>query len=497
MQLRKSKNGQFRQNLSAISATLLAATLAPGAAQAQDIPTNTETENNNFGPGSAYMEVNGAVLVYKESGGRVEAVEPAVSGQVHGADGYAINLELIADAVSGATPNGAVPSDLTQTFTTPVHTAAATTSGGSTGGGGEGEGEGGGTGGTGGTGTGTGGGGTTVTGASGGSTIVTSGGTAIRQYTVAPNTLPVDKGFKDRRYAFNFSYSQPLGDITLVGFGGGYSKEHDYRSISANIRIAQNFNANNTTLSLSLNTELDKSFPFGGVPVPFAVMDGTWKTPSSKDKTQTGFVIGLTQVLTRRWLTEIDYAFNMQHGYENDPYRIIATVDATSGEPTNYLYESRPKQRQTQSLFWDNKIDFDPAITDVSFRLFTDNWGITSETVAISERLNIGSSFYVEPDIRWYSQSAANFFHYYLVGGQTLPSYASSDIRLGKFTSLTYGVKVGLYVTDRTELYARVAYYDQTGDGHPADAIGQLRNQNLFSGTKAAFAFIGYTWDFH
>ncbi|MDE2183962.1 MAG: DUF3570 domain-containing protein [Alphaproteobacteria bacterium] len=480
------RTGHFRESLAAFSATLLAATLATHGAEAQD--SSSSNENNNFGPGTAYTQIDGALLVYKEAGGRVQAIEPALDTQIHSADGYVLNVELIADAVSGATPNGAVPSDLSQTFTTPVRVTANS----ATGAGGEGEGEGGGTG----AGTGT-GGTTTVTGASGGSTVVSSGGTASRQYTVAPNTLPVDKGFRDRRYAANVNWSQPLGDLTLVGFGAGFSREHDYRSITANVRAAQNFDSNNTTVSLSLNMELDSSFPFGGIPTPLTAMDGAWKTPKERSKTQTGFVIGLTQVMTRRWLTEIDYAFNMQHGYENDPYRIISVVAPSTGEPTSYLYENRPNNRQTQSLFWDNKIDLDPTVTDVSFRFFTDNWGIKSETVAVSERLNVGSSFYVEPDVRWYHQTAASFYRYYLVAGQPLPAYVSSDTRLGAFTSLTYGTKVGFYLSDRTELYLRVAYYQQTGNGHPAGTFGQLRNQDLFAGTKAFFAFVGYTWDFH
>jgi hypothetical protein len=62
---------------------------------------------------------------------------------------------------------------------------------------------------------------------------------------------------------------------------------------------------------------------------------------------------------------------------------------------------------------------------------------------------------------------------------------------------MTYAAKVGYALSGRTEIYLRGGYYDQTGNGHPADAVGQLKNQDLFSGTKAVFAFVGYTWNFH
>ena len=99
--------------------------------------------------------------------------------------------------------------------------------------------------------------------------------------------------------------------------------------------------------------------------------------------------------------------------------------------------------------------------------------------------------------MRWYQQSAANFFHYFLAANQPLPAFASSDIRLGRFTGTTYGAKMGFTVSPALGSLSRGDYYQQTGNGHPADAIGQLAQQNLFSGTKAAIVFLGYRWDFH
>ena len=467
MQLRKRRKGSVREQIAALSAGLLAVTgtIVPAVAQDDPYAPVPAVQDNNFGPGAAYAELDAALLVYQEAGGRVQAIEPSTNLAVHGAHGETLSLGLIADAVSGATPNGAVPSGQVQTFLTPVMVS---------------------------------GGHATVTGASGGSTIISLPGIpAVRQYTAAANTLPMDKGFHDHRGAIDFNWSQPLGHISDVGFGGGFSREQDYQAISGNAHIAQNFNSDNTTLSLTLNTELDSSFPYGGVPTPLTVMSGALKTPTTRDKTQLGFVIGLTEVVSRRWLMQLDYSFDAQSGYQNDPYRVISVVNATSGEPTANLYENRPNHRQSQSLFLDNKFDFDPFVTDISLRYFKDDWGITSKTAELSERINLGRSFFIEPDVRWYQQSAANFFHYFLNGSDPLPAFASSDTRLGKFSSLTYGMKVGFNLTGRTELDLRGMYYQQTGDGHPADAIGQLRQQNLFAGTKAAFVFLEYTWDFH
>jgi hypothetical protein len=474
LQLRKRKAGRIKRALSAFSTTLLVAA-AQGhedGAAAQDFYGLDRQGRDNFGPGIAYSEIDSALLIYQESGGRVQAIEPSASLTVHGPVGQQLSLSAIADSVSGATPNGAVPSDLPQNFVTPLRAVGSTT---------------------------------TVTSASGGSTVIqlppTPGQIAAaalgRQYTVAPNTLPVDKGFHDHRAAVSAGWSQALGPISEAGVNVGYSQEEDYRSITLGGRLAKNLNGDNTTVSLDLNGEFDSSFPFGGIPTPLSVMNAQFKPQASRDKTQLGFVLGLTQVMTRNWLTSINYAFDSQKGYETDPYRVISLVDPGSGEPISALYESRPGSRQTQSVYWDNKLMTGPLLTEVSLRYFHDSWGISSETAELSERINLGRAWYIEPNGRLYHQTAANFYHPYLVSGTTLPAFASSDSRLSRFDAVTYGVKLGVHISGRTELYLRGDYYAQMGQHHPADAIGQLRNQNLFQGANAAIIQAGLQWKFH
>jgi hypothetical protein len=49
---------------------------------------------------------------------------------------------------------------------------------------------------------------------------------------------------------------------------------------------------------------------------------------------------------------------------------------------------------------------------------------------------------YLEPTIRWYRQTAADFYAPYLLGtDKPITGYESSDSRLGPFHALTYGLK--------------------------------------------------------
>ena len=165
---KKRRAGQVRESIASLSAALLAATITPlaSSAAAQDYSNSDNYNRDTFGPGIAYSELDSALLVYKEGDGRVKAIEPSTDLSIHGPAGQEISLGLVFDSVSGATPNGAVPSDLPQTFVTPIKAQGSTA---------------------------------TVTSASGGSTIIhlppSPGDLAAaalgRQYIVPANGLPM------------------------------------------------------------------------------------------------------------------------------------------------------------------------------------------------------------------------------------------------------------------------------------------------------------------
>ena len=153
----------------------------------------------------------------------------------------------------------------------------------------------------------------------------------------------------------------------------------------------------------------------------------------------------------------LNYSYDSQKGYETDPYRVISVVDPTSGEPSSSLYESRPDRRQTQSIYWDNKFGFGPTVTELSYRYFKDRLGHhLSNRGGIRTHKLSHAEWYVEPNVRYYHQGAADFYNAYLVSGAALPGYASSDTRLAKFDAITYGLKIGFRLSGRAgDLRAR------------------------------------------
>ncbi len=414
--------------------------------------------------------IDAALLFYHENG-RVQAIEPDLDLTQQIGDNSILSMGFTVDSVSGPTPLGAVPSDLPQNYIRPYRIIPTGTQ-------------------------------VTVTTASGGSVVKlippASGATTqtlSATSTVPPNTYPLDPTFADRRIAGHVGWEQALTSTFKIDSTVSYSKEHDYRSESVDVNLSKDFNSHNTTLSGGINYESDLSFPIGGTPTPYTQMSGVWKGPDAT-RSETDAVLGLTQVMTRRWITSLSYSYSRSNGYENDPYKIISVVDPVSGEPISQLYENRPDFRRTQSIFLDNKVHLDHDIVDLSLRGYEDDWGVKSVTAELRYRYQLSPSYYLEPDLRYYRQGAADFFHYYLVGGAALPQYASADTRLAAFQARTYGLKFGVVMGDGSELSIRVEYYGQYGNGFPSYAIGQLRQQNLFPDLTAATVLLGYSYAF-
>lgn len=464
--------GRVSGALGVLTAGLFAATGALGQEAASTQGAKAPPASDDVGSDVGFTRIDSAVLFYQEAGGRVKATEPVVSVVFNSDSGDVLSLRLTSDTLTGATPNGATPWKQAQTFITPAHAPGTTT---------------------------------TVTKASGGSTLVTipGTGTVARQYVVAPNALPVDTGFMDQRYALDAGYSAQLGEATHLSFGAAGSTERDYRSLSANVGVAHDFNQKNTTASLGVSFEQDRSNPFFGTPAALTVMSAEVKGPAAT-KTVVSLVTGVTQVVNRHWLVQLNYSLGSTDGYQADPYRIISVVDPSTGAPLQYLYEGRPKSRLRQSLYMGNKLALGPTVTDLSLRAYHDSWGISSFTADLSERVPLTSWLYVEPQARYYSQSAANFFHDYLVGGQPLPSVASSDSRLGQFNATTFGLKAGItFRTDsefsvarNSELYLQFQDYQQSGHGG-SGPVAALAGIDKFAGVKATSLIVGYTFAFY
>jgi hypothetical protein len=422
-----------RRRLMAASCALLSA----GAARGQ--------QTNIAPPDSALLEdwsVDSALAYYHENG-RIQAVEPVVDVAKVFANGQSLNFNATFDALSGASPNGALPSRSAQTFASPS-------------------------------------------------------GKAGHQYTVGPGQLPADPNYHDTRVAVGGDWTVPFTRVDQVTVGGKVSAEEDFFSATVNASIARDFNDKNTTVSFGIDNEFDSIHPIGGAPLPGSDYALAEKQTGSKTKDGVGLLLGVTQVMTRTWLTEFNISVDRFKGYLNDPYKFTSIIDSAGGT-TGYEYEIRPDQRTRKSAYWENRVAWSSRIsTALSLRYMTDDWSVRSDTAQLHLRWSLSNrDRYIEPTVRWYRQTAADFFTPFVLNTEKpTTGYESSDSRLAAFHAVTYGVKyaqklAGLGDRPESEISIRAEYYQQTLDVR-TPVPEALQGLDLYPGLKAVLVQIGW-----
>ena len=354
-----------------------------------------------------------------------------------------LTFRLAVDSLTGASASGAVPASAPQTFTTPSGNAS---------------------------------------------------------YQTPAGETPLDDSFLDTRIALDVNWAQTLGARSGIELGASLSNEYDYFHGGLNAKFTHDFNQRNTTVIAGLAVGYDTISPVGGAPIPFAAMlpPGESGNKAGNDsKTVGDLVVGVTQVLGERTIGQINYSLSRSSGYLTDPYKLLSVVDPVTGEPVPgpsgllYLYESRPDQRTKHSLYAEIRHLFTRDLVDASYRFMTDDWGVQSHTADLRYRFRL-SRFYLEPHLRYYTQTAADFYRAVLFNGDSLPDHASADYRLGDLDAVTLGLQFGYPQGGGREWTARIEAYRQSGRSPPEARVGALQTFDLFPSVDALIIQTGY-----
>ena len=204
-------------------------------------------------------------------------------------------------------------------------------------------------------------------------------------------------------------------------------------------------------------------------------------------------LLGWTQIVNRRFLFQLNYSFADVSGYLTDPFKILSVID-NSAVAQDYVYESRPESRTQHTLFAMGKYHLENSIVDASYRFLTDDWGITSHTIDFKWHLFSGDNSFWEPHIRFYQQSAADFYNPYLVDGLALPEFASADYRVGEMTAVTLGIKYGFTLSGGNLMEIRAEYYKQTPTSNGAEAVAAASGLELYPEVDAFILQFTYSF---
>ncbi len=396
-------------------------------------------------------DLDTALLYYGESDDRVQDVSLNILANRDFDDDRLLTLNLTVDTLTGASPSGAIATGQAQTFTSPS-------------------------------------------------------GEAV--YSTASGEVPLDDTFLDTRFALSGGWTQPFARLYTVSAGASFSTEYDYTHTGVNFSLARDFNNRNTTLSTALAYSQDDLDPVGGTPVPLSQMLDVGDLSNkggSESKDVLDLILGMTQVLSRSSVLRVNYSFSDSSGYLNDPYKFLSVVDPTTGDtigrspapgldgPTGlYVFENRPDARTKHSLYGEWKQYLGGKVLGTSYRFMTDDWGIDSHTLDARLRFPMGETTFIEPHVRYYTQTAADFYRFSLSAGQVLPQFASADYRLSDFDAVTFGVKFGRETRGGNEWSARLEYYQQSSNVPSDQLIGNQVNREQMLDLKAVIAQFSY-----
>jgi len=346
------------------------------------------------------VDLDLSFLEYHENS-RVRVREMDVAAKWFYDEDNVFSGKLVTDAITGSTPSGALAP--------PTHSATLTSPSG-------------------------------VSGATG-----TGGG-------ASPQISPL-VGFVDRRVALSANWERTYNRTYRTNVGAIYSHEEDYDSYGGSATFAYDLNQKLTTLEAGIGYSYDfvGSADKSGIHKELGnLADDIPGDYTDGEKEVFDWGLSATQILTRRSVVKVGYSSGSVQGYLSDPYKVITLKDKLDPNAFTYFHEKRPTSRSRSSLNFDyNQEREDNDVVNVYYRYYWDSWGINSHTVDARFRHELGNTRYIQPHVRIYRQSAADFFYPYLdpsqdPDGPTPPTHASADNRLDAMTSYTLGVKYGL-----------------------------------------------------
>jgi Protein of unknown function (DUF3570) len=224
--------------------------------------------------------------------------------------------------------------------------------------------------------------------------------------------------YKERRteYGLGLEYAVRDANITL---GLTSSTEPDYRANAFSVDVSQETFGGMTTVNLGFTRGADK---VGQKTIGFFDEAKHWQ-----------YRLGVSQILTPRWLASINLEGIADSGYLGNPYRAARVFGAA-------VPENVPRTRSSRAL--NLRAIGDLGSRDAvrtSYRYFWDNWGVKAHTVEGGYSRYVGESFLLDGFVRYYKQDKASF---YSDDAQVQNTYVTRNRQLGAYNGGTLGGKV-------------------------------------------------------
>jgi hypothetical protein len=280
----------------------------------------------------------------------------------------------------------------------------------------------------------------------------------------------------DTRYHLDLGLARTLADKrTIVGVGGGFSKEYDYLSGNITASWAHASADGNRELSVAGQAFFDRATLIR--PLELRTGGGNQSHGSGFDTRQSyNLNIVYAQVLSQRLQVALSTELVAQVGLLSTPFHRVYFRETGSGYGAAKT-EALPRQR----LKYPVGLRLTYYASDLVqvrgfYRFYNDNFGIRANTFEVETPVKLTPFFVLYPFYRYHTQTAAKYFAPYLEHSIT-DQYYTSDYDLASFSAHKYGlglryspvygigrfkVPFGSRVAKFKALDLRYAYYRQS-----------------------------------
>jgi hypothetical protein len=225
--------------------------------------------------------------------------------------------------------------------------------------------------------------------------------------------------YRERRNEYGFSADYVYRDSQIT-FAASTSKEPDYTANTGSLDISQEVFGGMTTVSLGFTRGSDDV--------------GKHNSPEFKDHaTHWQYRLGVTQILTPRWVASANFEAIADDGFLGSPYRGARVFGAV-------VPERNPRTRSSRAAKF--RLIGDLGSRDsvhAEYRYFWDNWEVKAHTMELGYSRYFGDKWLADSFLRFYKQDHALF---YSDNAQTETTYVSRNRQLSSFNDIGLGGKV-------------------------------------------------------
>ncbi|MDP9084406.1 MAG: DUF3570 domain-containing protein [Pseudomonadota bacterium] len=240
---------------------------------------------------------------------------------------------------------------------------------------------------------------------------------------------------KDERKQKSISLDY-IHDKTQYNLSYMNSAERDYISSTTHFSLSQDMFGDLTTVSLGFTDSRNKIGKNEGSSFQPVV---AWLGHAQSR----GYEGGLSQIITKNLIAGLTLEVITDQGLLSNPYRYIRYLDPT----VNLGYTAVQKQvypnTHTSTAVETRAKYYLPfrAAASVSYRYFSDTWGIRAHTIELGYAQPISTAWIIEGRLRHYSQNSASFYSD-IFPYANAQNFESRDQNLAALTSNTLGAKL-------------------------------------------------------